>query len=76
VPCGKGYGYGYDYSVVELVFGSLKYESLNNIIHLIRARIINQVNQYIRYSNDINVHATLDYQNPNEYENHLINVCH
>jgi hypothetical protein len=81
VPCGKGYGYAYDNDndndndngIVELIFGSLKYESLNNIIHLTRERIINHVN---RYSNGINVHATLDYQNLNEYENHLINVCH
>ena len=45
------------------------------VIHLTRDAIINDVNQYIRYYNGTRLHATLDYQTPNEYENSQINVC-
>jgi putative transposase len=59
----------YDNAVVERFFGSLKYEWLANVIYLTRDGIINDVNQYIRYYNGTRLHATLDYQTPNEYEN-------
>ena len=71
----SGKGNCYDNAVVERFFGSLKYEWLANVIHLIRDAIINDVNQYIFYYNGTRLHATLDYQTPNEYENSQINVC-
>ena len=45
------------------------------VIHLTREGIINDVNKYIRYYNGSRLHATLDYQTQNEYENPQINVC-
>ena len=71
----SGRGNCYDNAVVERFFGSLKYEWLANVIHLTRDGIINDVNQYIRYYNGTRLHATLDYQTPNEYEKSQINVC-
>lgn len=65
----------YDNAVVKRFFGRLKYELLANVIHLTRDGIINDVNQYIRYYNGTRLHATLDYQTLNEYENSQINVC-
>ena len=71
----SGKGNCYDSAVVERFYGSLKYEWLANVTHLTRDAIINDVNQYIRYYNCTRLHATLDYQTPNEYENSQINVC-
>ena len=71
----SGRGNCYDNAVVERFFGSLKYEWLANVIHLTRDGIINDVNHYIRYYIGTRLHATLDYQTPNEYENSQINVC-
>ena len=71
----SGKGNCYDSAVVERFYGSLKYEWLANVIHLTREGIINDVNKYIRYYNCTRLHATLDYQTPNEYENSQINVC-
>ena len=71
----SGKGNCYDNAVVERFFGSLKYEWLTNVIHLTRDGIINDVNKYIRYYNGTRLHATLDYQTPNEYENSQIKVC-
>ena len=65
----------YDNAVVERLFGKLKYEWLANVIHVTRKGIINDLNIYIRYYNRAKLHATLDYQIPNEYENSQINVC-
>ncbi len=45
----SGKGNCYDNAIVERFFGSLKYESLANVIHLTRDGIINDVNKYIRY---------------------------
>jgi putative transposase len=70
----SGKGNCYDNAVVERFFGSLKYEWLTNVIHLTRDGIINDVNKYIRYYNGTRLHATLDYQTPNEYENSQIKV--
>ena len=71
----SGRGNCYDNAVVERFFGSLKHEWLTNVIHLTRDGMINDVNQYIRYYNGTRLHATLDYQTPNEYENSQIKVC-
>lgn len=70
----SGKGNCYDNAVVERFFGSLKHEWLANVIHLTREGMINDVNRYIRYYNGTRLHATLDYQTPNEYEYSQINV--
>ncbi|MFT6907360.1 MAG: putative transposase [Oleiphilaceae bacterium] len=70
-----GKGNCYDNAVVERFFGGSKYEWLANVIHLTREGITTDVNQYINHNNGIKLHATLDYQIPNEYKNSQIKVC-
>lgn len=72
----NGRGNYSDNAVAEQFFGNLKHEWLAKVLHLItRDRIINDVNQHIRDYNGTRLHATFDYQTPNEHENSQINVC-
>lgn len=71
----SGKGNCYDNAVVERFFGSLKHEWLVNVINLTREGMINDVNHYIRYYNEIRLHSTLGYQCPIEYENSRRYLC-
>lgn len=50
----------WDHAVVERFFGSVKYEWLVNVFHLIRQAMKEDVDHYIRYYNHYRLHTAND----------------
>ena len=64
----------WDNAVVERFFGSLKNQWLFNIYHLTRESMKQDVQHYIRYYNQTQLHSANNGLSPIEFELSLLNV--